>query len=116
MGPNTRKPLPMIDARGVIVARQTVELATRGQINTAPNKTTTDRMRALSICEQDQIVVNVTTWSFFGKQSFMRGAASGKIALIADLRCGLDGRLLGSGPISEPVLAYMPNYELTQKT
>ena len=64
IGPMTRKPLPIIEARGVIVDRNTTELATLGQINIAPNKTTTDRIKALSIYEHDQITVDVTTYSF----------------------------------------------------
>jgi hypothetical protein len=51
----------MIEARGVIVACHRTELATRGQINTIPNRTTTARISALSISKKDQNAVGRAT-------------------------------------------------------
>jgi len=51
----------MIEASGVTVARQSVAFATLGQIRIAPNKTTVERMSALSMGHPDQIGADGST-------------------------------------------------------
>ncbi|GHA63015.1 hypothetical protein GCM10008927_30500 [Amylibacter ulvae] len=70
MGPRTRNPLPIIDAKGVMVARQTLAFESRGQIITAPAKVTVARIRAFNMVREIHVFSGRVTLQI-QKQSFV---------------------------------------------
>jgi hypothetical protein len=101
----------MIEAKGVIVARQTIEFATRGQINTAPNKTTTARISAFSIYNQKQVAANnatETSRSLFGSLASIHVAAFGSLGSIRIFAAiPTDDRLANKAQLFGTILAFI---------